>query len=97
MKAALIKKISWLQTTIGDSNESLLRAQLEHLQQELDIANSQLDRNFGRLEDAGLGALQLVEKLALANDHIAQLEEQLRNLARDKKQSQASLDLGRTT
>lgn len=70
---------------------------MEHLQQELDIANTQLDRNFGRLEDAGLGALNLAEKLAIAKDRIAQLEEQLRAMARDNKQSLASLNIGRTT
>lgn len=85
-------QISWLQTTIGDSNESILRAQLELLQQELDIANSQLDRNFGRLEEAGFSAVELAEKLAASNTRIAALEEELALLARENKISLAGAD-----
>ncbi|KAL1406075.1 hypothetical protein Q8F55_007758 [Vanrija albida] len=92
-----MKEFSWLQSTIGDANEPMLRAQIDHLQQELDLANSQLDKNFGRLEEAGLGAVNLSEKLALANDKIAQLEAELRAVARESKKSAASLDMGRTT
>lgn len=85
-------QISWLQTTIGDSNESILRAQLELLQQELDIANSQLDCNFGRLEEAGFSAVELAEKLAASNTRIAALEEELALLARENKISLAGAD-----
>lgn len=85
-------QISWLQTTIGDSNESILRAQLELLQQELDIANSQLDRNFGRLEEAGFSAVELAEKLAASNTRIATLEEELALLARENKISLAGAE-----
>jgi len=89
-----MKELSWLQTTIGDSNESILRAQLEHLQQELEAANSQLDKNFNRIEAAGLDSVSLAEKLVRAQDRIAELEEHLRQLARDNKQSLVSLNLG---
>ena len=64
--------------------------QLEHLQHELDIANSQLDRNFGRLEEAGLSAVDLAEKLAAANTKIAVLQEELALLARESKSSTAA-------
>ncbi|WOO83450.1 Pericentrin [Vanrija pseudolonga] len=91
-----MKEFSWLQSTIGDANEPMLRVQIEHLQQELELANSQLDRNFGRLEEAGLGAVGLREKLALANDKIAKLEAELRAFARENKTYAASVDVGRT-
>lgn len=87
-------QISWLQSTIGDSNESILRAQLEHLQRELDIANSQLDRNFGRLEEAGLSAVELAERLAAAHDRIAALEEELALLARESRDVVAEANAG---
>lgn len=92
----LTLQFSWLQSTIGDANEPMLRVQIEHLQQELELANSQLDRNFGRLEEAGFGAVGLTEKLALANDKIAKLEAELRAFVRENKTYAASLDVGRT-
>lgn len=88
-------QLSWLQSTIDDSNESILRAQVEHLLQELDVANTQLDKNFDRLEDAGLGAVRLAELLAAANGKIAKFEEERTLLASVNKQSETSLHRGR--
>lgn len=68
--------------------------QLEHLQHELDLANSQLDRNFERLEEAGCGAVELAEKLAIARDRIAILEDELALLTVEKRKSAESLHNG---
>ena len=69
--------MSWLQTTVGDGGEAAFRAQVEYLQKELDSANVQLDANFSRLEAAGFNGLTLAEKLAAAEDRIADLEDEL--------------------
>jgi chromosome segregation ATPase len=82
-------QLSWLQSSIGDSNEPVLRAQLEYLQDELKNANDQLDNNFSRLESAGFGALSLAEKLAKANERISDLEDELRGLSQRNKASMA--------
>lgn len=62
---------------------------MEYLQDELMNANNQLDNNFSRLEDAGFGALALAEKLAKANERIAELEEQIQGLSQRNKASLA--------
>jgi chromosome segregation ATPase len=82
-------QLSWLQSSVGDSNQPILRAQLEYLQDELKSANDQLDNNFSRLESAGFGALSLAEKLAKANERIADLEDELRGLSQRNKASLA--------
>ncbi|ORX39013.1 hypothetical protein BD324DRAFT_618212 [Kockovaella imperatae] len=82
-------EMSWLQTTIGDANESVLLAQMEYLQKELDVANGHLDANFSRLEAAGLNGLNLAERLASAQDRIAELEAELRAMRVKSKTSDA--------
>ena len=57
-----------------------MRAQLDHLQAELENANGQLDANFSRLEAAGMSGVELAEKLATAEDRISELEDELRAL-----------------
>lgn len=52
--------------------------------------NSQLDKNFERLEAAGIGAVQLAEKLSKANQKIAELEETVLTLSRETQQSHAA-------
>jgi chromosome segregation ATPase len=81
--------LSWLQTTVGDSNEPVLQAQIEYLQIELNRANDQLDNNFSRLEAAGLGGVALAEKLAAAEERIAELEDEIRALIQRNKASLA--------
>lgn len=61
---------------------------------ELDLANSQLDRNFARLEEAGFSAVELAEKLAAANTKIAVLEEELALLARERMTTSAEASAG---
>lgn len=84
-------QLSWLQTTVGDANEPILRAQIDQLQVELDNANGQLDSNFSRLEAAGLNGLRLAEDLAQAQERVNELEDQLRNLTQRNKASLALL------
>jgi hypothetical protein len=67
----------------------LLRAHLEHLEGELHRANEQLDHNFSRLEAAGFGGIALAEKLAAAQDRIAELEDEIRALTQRNKASLA--------
>lgn len=67
----------------------MLRAQLEQLQAELEIANGQLDTNFNRLETAGLSGIALAEKLAAAEDRISELEDEIRTLMSRNKASLA--------
>nr|XP_019009710.1 uncharacterized protein I206_05270 [Kwoniella pini CBS 10737]OCF48491.1 hypothetical protein I206_05270 [Kwoniella pini CBS 10737] len=88
-------ELSWLQTTIGDSNEPVLQAQLEYLQNELKDANNQLDNNFNRLESAGLGAVALAEKLAAAEERIGELEDEIRTLLQRNKASLALVSVQR--
>lgn len=82
-------QLSWLQTTVSDANEPILRAQVEYLQKELDNVNGQLDGNFSRLEEAGLGAMALAEKLAAAQTRISELEDEIRALLQRNKASLA--------
>ncbi|RSH95361.1 hypothetical protein EHS25_000448 [Saitozyma podzolica] len=77
------------ETTLGDSNEPVLQAQIEYLQTELHRANDQLDSNFSRLEAAGLGGVALAEKLAAAEERIAELEDEIRALIQRNKASLA--------
>lgn len=83
--------MSWLQTTVGDANEPILRAQIDQLQNELENANGQLDANFSRLEAAGLNGLELAKELAGARERIEDLENELRSLAQKNKASLALL------
>ena len=86
--------MSWLQTTIGDSNEAALRSQMEYLQKELDAANNQLDANFTRLEAAGLNGLNLAERLVTAQDRVAELEAELRAFRSRGKDTEATKSTG---
>jgi chromosome segregation ATPase len=81
------KQLSWLQTTVGDANEPILRAQIDVLQDELDNANGQLDSNFSRLEVAGMNGIRLAEDLAEARQRIHDLEEEIREMMLKNKAS----------
>ena len=84
-------QISWLQTTISSQTEPVLRAHLDHLRDELEVANGQLDRNFSRLEVAGLSGIALAEKLATAENRIFELEDEIRCLLRKDRISLIAL------
>ncbi|WVN87746.1 uncharacterized protein L203_102941 [Cryptococcus depauperatus CBS 7841] len=83
---------SELQITMQSTNTSFLEAQLGYLQEELQRANSQLDRNFNRLETAGLDAYQLAQKLQVAQERISELEDEMRVLMQKNKSSVALAD-----
>jgi len=51
----------------------------------LENANDQLDNNFSRLEAAGLSGYALAEKLAIAEDRINDLEDQIRTAMQRNK------------
>lgn len=63
-----------MDSTAGDIGESALRAQVGLLQSELAAANEQLDGNFSRLETAGASAVELADRLAVAESRVAELE-----------------------
>ena len=58
----------------------MFRAQIDHLHGELNHVNQQLDDNFSRLEAAGMGGIELAEKLAAAQQKISDLEDEIRAL-----------------
>ncbi|GMK59329.1 hypothetical protein CspeluHIS016_0703440 [Cutaneotrichosporon spelunceum] len=89
-----LKDLSWLQSTMENSNESMLRAELEHLQIELDAANSQLDKNFDRLEEAGLGTVRLAQELAAAKAKLDEYREDRVLQGRMSHDREESLDRG---
>ena len=66
-----------MNSTVGEAGEGALRAQVDHLQSELAAANEQLDGNFSRLETAGASAVELAERLAVAEDRVTELEKEL--------------------
>jgi hypothetical protein len=51
--------------------------------------NQQLDDNFARLEAAGIGGIELAEKLAAAQQKISDLEDEIRALIHRNKASLA--------
>jgi hypothetical protein len=59
------------------------------LHEELDHVNRQLDDNFARLEAAGIGGIELAEKLAAAQSRISDLEDEIRALVHRNKASLA--------
>lgn len=89
-------ELSWLQSTIGNADEPILKAQIDFLQHELTNANKQLDSNFDRLEAAGFGGLELAERLASAQDKIAELEDQIRALSQRNHAATALVSAQRT-
>ncbi|CAK9786827.1 hypothetical protein CC85DRAFT_288238 [Cutaneotrichosporon oleaginosum] len=91
-----LKDLSWLQTTMDDSQESVLRAELGHLQLDFDAAQAQLDKNFDALEKAGLVAIRLAEELAAARLENGQLKEEQVMQGRVNKQKDESLERGRS-
>lgn len=76
---------------MADANEPILRAQVDFLQSELDHVNDQLDGNFSRLEAAGLGGIVLAEKLVAAQARISELEDEIRALIQDNKETMAEV------
>ncbi|KAG7094132.1 hypothetical protein E1B28_007744 [Marasmius oreades] len=78
-----LRDMSWLNTTFGgDSSVAPLVAELSRLQRQLDRANESIDDKLDKLEDAGLGVVELTEKLENARFRIRALEDELSRLKR---------------
>ncbi|KAI0675751.1 hypothetical protein C8Q78DRAFT_964116 [Trametes maxima] len=80
-----LRDLSWLQNTMQDPSMSPLVAELARLQQELDRANASIDDKLDRLEDAGLGVVDLHQQLEDAHDHIDALENEVARMARKEE------------
>lgn len=61
---------------------SPLVAKIEHLQQELHLANNSIDEKVNMLEEAGMGIVGLTEKLEDARARTVTLEVEVRHLTR---------------
>lgn len=59
-----------------------LVAEINRLQQELDLANESIDDKLDKLEDAGLGVVGLTKKLEDARTKIVKLENEIARLSR---------------
>lgn len=57
-------------------------AEIERLHHELDRANESVDDKLDRLEDAGLGVVELTRKLDDARSRIISLEDEIARLSR---------------
>lgn len=73
--------MSWLNTTT-EASQSPLLAEISRLQRELDQANDCIDDKLGKLEDAGLGVVELTKKLGDAHMRIANLEDDVSKLVK---------------
>ena len=65
-----------------DPSISPLVVELARLQQELDRANASIDEKLDRLEDAGVGVVDLTKQLEDARNEIVGLEDELARLSR---------------
>ena len=65
-----------------DPSMSPLVVELARLQQELDRANASIDEKLDRLEDAGVGVVELTQQLEDARTEIIGLEDDLARMSR---------------
>ncbi|KDQ61486.1 hypothetical protein JAAARDRAFT_511841 [Jaapia argillacea MUCL 33604] len=77
-----LRDLTWLQNTPAEASVSPLLAEIARLQQELDYANQSIDDKLDKLEDAGLGVVELTRRLEDARGRISALEAELARLAR---------------
>jgi hypothetical protein len=71
---------------------SPLVAQIEHLQQELHIANDSIDEKVNMLEEAGMGIVGLTEKLEDSRTRTVVLEVEVARLVRREERRIRRLD-----
>ncbi|KAF9269220.1 hypothetical protein L218DRAFT_1072847 [Marasmius fiardii PR-910] len=91
-----LRDMSWLNNTFaGDSSVAPLVAELSRLQRQLDRANESIDDKLDKLEDAGLGVVELTEKLENARSRIRDLEDELSRLKRTEERRIQSLQRAR--
>ena len=67
---------------MNDPSAAPLFAEIERLQQELDRANEAIDEKLDRLEDAGVGVINLTNQLEEAKAKIVVLESDLGKVTR---------------
>ncbi|KAH9951077.1 hypothetical protein B0H21DRAFT_855438 [Amylocystis lapponica] len=77
-----LRDLSWLQNTVHDPTVSPLVAEIARLQRELDRANESIDEKLDKLEDAGVGAVDLAQQVDDARARIVALEDELARLSR---------------
>lgn len=74
-------QLSWLQSTVGDSESPYLR-QIASLERELAHANENIDDKIDLLDEYGRGVTGLTEKLASAEGRIGYLSGEVKRLER---------------
>ena len=67
---------------MNDPTISPLLSELARLQQDLDKANASIDEKLDRLEDAGLGVVELTRQLEDAREELLALEDENARLSR---------------
>ena len=77
-----LSQFSWLQNSMHDPTMAPLVAELARLQQDLDRANASIDEKLDRLEDAGLGVVELTQQLEDARTELLTLENENARLSR---------------
>ncbi|KAH9940729.1 uncharacterized protein BXZ73DRAFT_42510 [Epithele typhae] len=77
-----LKDLSWLHKSMNDPTVAPLVSELARLHQELDRANASIDEKLDRLEDAGLGVVELTQQLQDAHSRIMDLEDDQGRLSR---------------
>ncbi|CAK5267761.1 unnamed protein product [Mycena citricolor] len=87
--------MSWLNQTNADGTISPLVAEISRLQRELDLANQSIDDKLDKLEDAGLGVVELTQRLGDARAKISLLEEEIARLSRKEQRRNHRLERAR--
>ncbi|KAI1790299.1 hypothetical protein LXA43DRAFT_1149321, partial [Ganoderma leucocontextum] len=77
-----LKDLSWLQNSMQDPSVAPLVVELARLHQELDRANASIDDKLDRLEDAGIGVVDLTKQLEDARAEVVGLEDELARMSR---------------
>lgn len=77
---------------MNDPTTAPLFAEIERLQQELDRANESIDEKLDRLEDAGLGVVNLTNQLEDAKGKVIVLENDIARLSRREERRLRRLD-----
>ncbi|EPQ56284.1 hypothetical protein GLOTRDRAFT_115600 [Gloeophyllum trabeum ATCC 11539] len=77
-----LRELSWLQSTEIEQSVAPLLAEISRLQDELDRANESIDEKIEKLEDAGLGVVELTKRLDDARNRIINLEDEIGRLSR---------------
>jgi len=77
---------------MNDPSVAPLVAEISRLRKELDRANESIDDKIDKLEDAGIGAVGLAQKLEDARGHITSLEDEIARLRRTEDRRSKRLE-----